>query len=70
MLLTHGEADLIDRPADSLERNVVAARGAGISIEVHTCPGAGHGMVLRVCAADWADWVLTFLAANGGAVAA
>jgi pimeloyl-ACP methyl ester carboxylesterase len=66
MLLTHGEADLIDRPADSLARNVAAARGAGIAIEVHTCPGAGHGMVVRVCATEWAGWVLTFLAANGG----
>lgn len=67
MLLTHGLADIIDRPADSLEPNVAAATAAGIDLEVHTCAGAGHGKVVFVCAVDWASWVLTFLAANGGA---
>ena len=66
MLLTHGSADAIDRPADSLDRNVAAAQAAGISIEVHLCDGAGHGKVVMVCAADWTRWVQTFLAAHGG----
>jgi len=66
LLLTHGLADVIDRPADSLDRNVAAAKAAGVQVEVHTCAGAGHGMVVTVCAADWAHWVLDFLAANGG----
>ncbi|MEO5705033.1 MAG: alpha/beta fold hydrolase [Candidatus Limnocylindrales bacterium] len=67
ILLTHGLADVIDRPADSLERNVAAATAAGIDIEVHTCIGAGHGEVVTVCSGDWARWVLTFLAEHGGA---
>lgn len=66
ILLTHGEADVIDRPADSLERNVAAATRAGIAVEVHRCAGAGHGQVVVVCATDWATWVLDFLAAHGG----
>jgi uncharacterized protein len=67
ILFTHGLADVVDRPSDSLEINVAVARAAGIELEVHTCPGAGHGQVVFVCAADWATWVLTFLAAQGGA---
>ena len=67
VLLTHGLADIVDRPAGSLELNAAAARGAGVSIEVHTCPGAGHGKVVEVCAAEWKAWVLAFLAAHGGA---
>jgi pimeloyl-ACP methyl ester carboxylesterase len=70
VLLTHGEADQVDRPADSLERNVAAATRAGIDIEVHRCPGATHGQVVSVCAADWATWVLDFLAAHGGVTTA
>jgi pimeloyl-ACP methyl ester carboxylesterase len=66
VLLTHGEADLVDRPADSLDRNVAAATRAGIDIEVHRCAGAAHGQVVIVCATDWASWVLAFLAAHGG----
>lgn len=66
VLLTHGLDDTIDRPADSLELNVAAARAAGLTFEVHTCPGAGHGKVVEVCAAEWASWVQAFLAANGG----
>jgi pimeloyl-ACP methyl ester carboxylesterase len=67
VLLTHGLDDTIDRPADSLELNVAAAREAGLTFEVQTCPGAGHGQVVEVCAAEWASWVQAFLAANGGA---
>lgn len=67
MLLTHGLGDVIDRPADSLERNAAAATAAGIDIEVHTCANAGHGGVVVNCPGDWAMWVLTFLAAHGGA---
>ena len=62
ILLTHGELDHIDRPADSLDRNVAAATRAGIEVEVRRCPGAGHGQVVIVCATDWATWVLEFLA--------
>jgi pimeloyl-ACP methyl ester carboxylesterase len=66
ILLTHGSADVIDRPAQSLDRNVAAAGAAGADVEVHVCQGAGHGMVVTVCAADWTAWVQQFLAAHGG----
>lgn len=66
ILLTHGALDVIDRPADSLERNVEAATRAGVDVEVRRCAGAGHGKVVVACATDWATWVLEFLAAHGG----
>jgi pimeloyl-ACP methyl ester carboxylesterase len=66
VLLTHGLADVVDRPADSLDLNVAAARAAGVDLEVHTCAGAGHGLVVFVCADDWTMWVRAFLAAHGG----
>ncbi|MEZ0241391.1 MAG: alpha/beta hydrolase [Chloroflexota bacterium] len=66
LLLTHGLDDVVDRPSDSLDLNVAAARGAGVDVEVHTCAGAGHGRVVEVCADDWATWVRVFLAAHGG----
>jgi hypothetical protein len=66
VLLTHGLGDIIDRPADSLELNVAAARDADVTLEVQTCAGAGHGQVVEVCAAEWTTWVRAFLAAHGG----
>jgi alpha/beta hydrolase fold len=63
ILLTHGGMDRIDRPSESLERNVAAAVEAGANIEVHLCPGAGHGHVIDLCGPGWATWVTTFLAA-------
>jgi pimeloyl-ACP methyl ester carboxylesterase len=67
ILLTHGLDDVVDRPADSLDVNVAAATAAGVALEVRTCPGATHGRVVFVCAADWTTWVQSFLAAHGGA---
>ena len=61
VLLTHGLGDVVDRPADSLDRNVAAARAAGVEVEVRTCAGAGHGQVVAVCAAAWSGWVRDFL---------
>ena len=66
ILLTHGLDDVVDRPADSLDVNVAAARAAGVDIEVHTCAGASHGRVVIVCATDWTAWAREFLAAHGG----
>lgn len=66
ILLTHGDQDVIDRPLDSLERNVAAATRAGIEVEVRRCARAGHGQVVIACATEWATWVLDFLAAHGG----
>jgi pimeloyl-ACP methyl ester carboxylesterase len=67
VLLTHGTEDVIDRPEQSLERNLAAARAAGLDVSVETCEGAGHGEVVAVCGDAWAGWVLEFLAeAQGG----
>jgi pimeloyl-ACP methyl ester carboxylesterase len=66
VLLTHGTADLVDRPADSLDVNVTVAQAAGINVRVERCAGAGHGQVVVVCRADWERWVLGFLADHGG----
>jgi len=64
ILLTHGTIDHVDRPADSLELNVAAARAAGVDVEVRTCPGADHGKVVLVCTTEWGDWVRAFLDAH------
>lgn len=66
ILLTHGSADKVDRPNESVERNVAAAVSAGVDVELHMCLGAGHGEVVTVCNAQWASWVTTFLTAHGG----
>jgi len=64
VLLTHGLADEIDRPSESLELNAEAARAAGPEVRVEVCAGAGHGKVVEVCGAAWTDWVRDFLAAH------
>jgi pimeloyl-ACP methyl ester carboxylesterase len=66
ILVTHGSLDRIDRPSESVERNVAAAVDAGVNVEVHICVGAGHGHVIDVCGTAWAQWVTAFLAAHGG----
>jgi pimeloyl-ACP methyl ester carboxylesterase len=63
ILFTHGSADVVDRPADSLELNLAAAEAAGLSYESHVCEGAGHGRVVEVCEDAWTGWVQTFVAA-------
>lgn len=62
ILLSHGSVDRIDRPTESVERNVAAAIDAGVNVEVHICVGAGHGQVIDVCHDQWAEWVTAFLA--------
>jgi pimeloyl-ACP methyl ester carboxylesterase len=64
VLLTHGLDDVVDRPADSLDRNVAAARAANVDLRVEVCAGAGHGMVVRVCGEQWTAWVREFLASH------
>jgi pimeloyl-ACP methyl ester carboxylesterase len=67
VLLLHGTADKVDPPAESAERNVVAAREAGVTIGLQYCQGAGHGQVIDTCPAEWAAWATSFLAgARGG----
>jgi hypothetical protein len=61
VLLLHGTADAVDRPRDSLERNVIAALDAGVDVTFHVCVGAPHGQVIDTCPAAWAQWATTFL---------
>jgi fermentation-respiration switch protein FrsA (DUF1100 family) len=61
ILLLHGSVDHVDRPRDSLDRNVVAALDAGINVTFHVCKGADHGQVIDTCPAAWASWATSFL---------
>jgi hypothetical protein len=61
ILFTHGSADVVDRPRDSLELNLAAAEEAGLTYDWHVCDGAGHGRVVETCEADWTTWVQAFL---------
>ena len=62
ILFTHGSADIIDRPSDSLDVNVAVASEVGIPYEVRVCEGAGHGRVIETCRDDWTRWVQRFMA--------
>jgi len=61
VLLTHGTDDQIDRPAESVERNLHAAMTAGVPVELHYCPASGHGKTLETCPDEWARWATSFL---------
>jgi len=63
VLLIHGLADMLDRPENSAERNVEAAREAGVPVELRYCEAGWHGHVIDECPADWATWATGFLAA-------
>lgn len=65
IMFTHGSADIIDRPSDSLDVNLRAADAAGLDYSSHVCDGAGHGRVIEVCADDWAAWVREFMSSLG-----
>jgi pimeloyl-ACP methyl ester carboxylesterase len=66
VLLSHGDADVLAPPAESLELNANAARAAGVDVRVLNCPAAGHGQVVEVCGSTWSASVLEFLGASGG----
>jgi pimeloyl-ACP methyl ester carboxylesterase len=66
VLLLHGLLDAVDRPADSLERNVAAALAAGVNVEVHVCPIGAHGTVIDKCPTQWGQWTTHFLAVARG----
>ena len=59
-LLIHGTADPIDVPAESVERNVAAARSAGVPADVRYCQGGGHGDLIDVCPDEWGEWAVDF----------
>jgi pimeloyl-ACP methyl ester carboxylesterase len=66
VLLLHGTADPIDRPDQSAEVNLHAAREAGVPATLHYCVGARHGLVIDTCPSDWAGWANWFFASAGG----
>lgn len=63
VLLVHGTADALDRPAESADLNFHAALAAGVPAALEYCPGGTHGRVVAVCPEQWARWTTTFLAA-------
>jgi hypothetical protein len=62
LLVTHGTADDEDLP-ERTEQLVAEARAAGLAVELRWCEGAGHGMVIDRCPADYAEWVAGFFSA-------
>jgi pimeloyl-ACP methyl ester carboxylesterase len=67
VLLSHGTADNEDLPART-QSFYEDALAAGVKIELHWCPDAGHnapaGMPVWVCRDDFAAWMLNFFARN------
>ena len=61
VLLLHGTADMLDRPEQSAERTLAAARQAGVPVMLRYCDGAMHGAVIDHCPEQWASWVADFL---------
>jgi pimeloyl-ACP methyl ester carboxylesterase len=61
VLILQGDTDRAIE-ADSADRLAAAAATGGVEPEVHVCPGAGHSRLVEVCGADYANWVLGFLA--------
>jgi pimeloyl-ACP methyl ester carboxylesterase len=63
VLLSHGEADTEDLP-ERTKAFYEDAVDAGVSIELHWCPEAGHnsaaGMPVWVCREDFAGWMRDF----------
>jgi len=60
VLLIHGTDDPIDVPAESAERNVAAARAAGVPIELRYCEGGAHGNLVDHCPDEWGQWATDF----------
>jgi hypothetical protein len=60
LLIVGGQDDRIgENDGQSL---LDAAESAGSTAELKVCPDAGHGEPATVCASDYSDWVLGFLA--------
>ncbi|MEP6680639.1 MAG: alpha/beta hydrolase [Chloroflexota bacterium] len=59
IMLTHGTADTEDLPART-QAFYDDAKAAGLTIELHWCPGAGHGHVDDVCSQQLGAWLVDF----------
>jgi pimeloyl-ACP methyl ester carboxylesterase len=60
VLLIHGGGDT-DAPTVGATRMFAAAEAAGIDVELHVCPGAGHGQTNDVCPDEYGTWMNDFL---------
>jgi pimeloyl-ACP methyl ester carboxylesterase len=67
VLLSHGTADTEDLP-ERTQAFYNDARAAGVTIELHWCPGSGHnakaGMPVVVCQDEFGGWMLDFFSRN------
>lgn len=63
VLLIHGTADEVNRPVESAELNLAAARDAGVPVELEYCQGGTHGELIDRCPEEWARWAVPFLEA-------
>jgi pimeloyl-ACP methyl ester carboxylesterase len=61
VLLIHGTADVLDRPEESAERNLAAARDAGVPARLVYCEGGKHGQLIDWCSSQWVTWATAFL---------
>jgi pimeloyl-ACP methyl ester carboxylesterase len=55
-----------DMPPDAAELLAAEGRKDGVSVEVQSCSGAGHGDAVVLCADAYREWVLGFLARARG----
>jgi uncharacterized protein len=60
VLLIHGTADEVNRPGESAELNLAAARDAGVPAELEYCEGGTHGELIDRCPEEWARWATRF----------
>ena len=61
LAIIYGEADDSDLPDRNAKLLYETARTAGVPVEIHACPGAGHGRVVDTCPAEYREWVGSFL---------
>lgn len=59
LIVEAGKDDAV-APGDTADL-VKAAKAKGATVELKTCPGAGHGGSVTSCPSDYATWVLRFL---------
>jgi pimeloyl-ACP methyl ester carboxylesterase len=59
LIVAAGEDEAVG-PTD-VEDLMAAAGDNGATVELKTCPAAGHGKSVEVCSAEYAGWVLGFL---------
>lgn len=61
LLILHGGADEANVPEIHATALRDTAESAGVPVEFHICPTAGHSGVLEACPADYREWLLGFL---------